>query len=125
MDHANKEFSLKARLQSIKYAVAGIQQFFVLEHNARIHVAATLVVLAAAHFLGVSPVEAILLLVVISLVWITELINTCIEKTADLITTERLPQVKFIKDVAAGAVLVAAGTALITGSIIFIPKIFL
>jgi len=125
MNSVNKIFSLKARLQSIQYAVAGIRQFFVLEHNARIHVAATLVVSAAAYFLKASPVEAILLVIVMSLVWITELINTCVEKTADLITAERLPQVKFIKDVAAGAVLVAAGAALITGSIIFIPKIFL
>lgn len=79
----------------------------------------------ASFFFGVSKIEWILLIIVISLVWITELINTCLEKAMDSITTEKRPQIQFIKDVAAGAVLVAAGTALLVGSLIFLPKIFL
>jgi len=125
MNSANTRFSLKARLQSIKYAIAGIRQFFILEHNARIHLGATVIVLLASFFFGVSKTEWILLIIVISLVWITEMINTCLEKAMDFITTEKRPQIQFIKDVAAGAVLVAAGMALLVGSLIFLPKIFL
>ncbi len=118
-------FSWKKRLQSMRYAIAGIRQFFILEHNARIHLVATLIVLLASFFFGVSKIEWILLIIVISLVWITELINTCLEKAMDFITTEKRPQIQFIKDVAAGAVLIAAGMALLVGSLIFLPKIFL
>ena len=58
-------------------------------------------------------------------VWITEMINTAIEKAMDFITLEKHSQIKLIKDLAAGAVLVASITALITGSIIFVPKLIL
>ncbi len=73
--------------------------------------------------LGVSAREAIELLIVTGLVWVAEMINTCIEKLADFITTQKHPQLAYVKDVAAGSVLVAAIVACITGLIIFLPKI--
>jgi diacylglycerol kinase len=60
--------------------------------------------------------------IVIGLVWVTEILNTCIEKAMDVITIEHHPQIKIIKDLAAGAVLIAALVAVIVGSFIFIPK---
>ena len=59
----------------------------------------------------------------IAFVWVTEMINTAIEKAMDFISTERHEQIRNIKDMAAGAVLIASITAVIVGSIIFIPKI--
>ena len=50
--------------------------------------------------------------------------NTCIEKAMNFISMEEHPEIRFIKDVAAGAVLIASATALIIGLLIFIPKIF-
>lgn len=67
--------------------------------------------------------EIILIIIVTGMVWCAELFNTAIEKMADLITKERHPTIKFIKDIAAGAVMIAALIALFTGGIIFIPKI--
>jgi diacylglycerol kinase (ATP) len=67
--------------------------------------------------------ELIALVLAIGGVWITEMLNTCMEKMADLVTLEEHPEIKFIKDLAAGAVLVAAVIAVIIGLIIFIPKI--
>ena len=70
-----------------------------------------------------SPVEIIVLVLAVGLVWATELINTVIEKIMDLISVEKNPQIKIIKDMSAAAVLVASITALIIGCIVFIPKI--
>ena len=118
----DEKFSLRGRLRSFYYAGMGIKQFFRQEHNARIHLAAAIVAGALAWRLKVSYSEAIALTIVIGLVWVTEILNTCVEKTMDMITIEHHPQVKIIKDLAAGAVLIAAVTAVIVGSFIFIPK---
>ncbi len=66
--------------------------------------------------------ESSILVVVTGFVWAAEIFNTAIEKIMDYISIDREPEIKFIKDVAAAAVLVAAITAFITGCIIFIPK---
>lgn len=120
---SNKSFSLNSRIKSFSYAISGIRQFIWREHNARIHAAATIGVVIAAFILGVSRLEAIALALVIGGVWITEMLNTCLERMADMIHPEPHPTIKFIKDLAAGAVLVAAITAVIVGLFIFIPKI--
>lgn len=117
-----EKFSIRSRLKSFSHAIAGIRQFIWQEHNARIHLAATVAVIIAAWYLQVSRTEAAILTVVTGLVWVAEILNTCVEKLANLITRERHPQIKIIKDLAAGAVLVAAAIAVITGLLIFIPK---
>ena len=63
----------------------------------------------------------VLLLLVIGLVWVTEMINTVVEKIMDHVAPERHPRIKWIKDVAAGAVLVSAIIAVIAGALIFFP----
>ena len=117
-----QKFSIRSRAKSFRYAIAGIREFIRREHNARIHLLITLVVMGVACWLGVSKGEAVSLALVIGLVWITEMRNTCVERMADLITQEQHIGIKFIKDLAAAAVLVAAITAVIVGLIIFIPK---
>lgn len=119
-----KKFSIRARIKSFRYAIAGIGAFLRREHNARIHLAITLVVIGVAWWQRVSPMEAVSLALVTGLVWVTEMLNTCVERMADLITEEEHSDIKFIKDLAAAAVLVAAITAVVVGLIIFIPKIF-
>ncbi len=71
----------------------------------------------------VSTREAVALALAVGFVWTAELFNTAIEKIMDFISIEKKPAIKYIKDLAAAAVLVAAMAALITGLIIFIPKI--
>ncbi len=118
-----KPFSWKARGQSFGFAWAGILRFFRAEHNAWLHLAATVVVIVLGFLLHISRTEAIALVFAIALVWIAEMINTAIEKTMDLLMPEVHPKVKVIKDVAAGAVLIAAIAAATVGGIIFIPKL--
>src|SRR5882757_2751290 len=118
----DQKFSVRSRVKSFYYAGAGLKQFFRQEHNARIHLAAAIVAGLLAWWVKVSHTEAIALVMVVGLVWVTEILNTCVEKTMDMISREHHPLIKVIKDLAAGAVLIASITALIVGSIIFIPK---
>ena len=120
---SNAPFWWKARLKSFGYAWEGMVCFFRDEPNARIHLAATVLVLVLSVTLGLSKWEAIAVVFSIAFVWITEMINTAIEKTMDFISMEEHPQIKRIKDIAAGAVLVASIAAAIVGGFIFIPKL--
>ena len=72
----------------------------------------------------VSKMEAALLIIVMAMVWVAEIFNTCLEKIMDFIVTQYHPQVKLIKDMAAAAVLITSVAAFIVGVIIFLPKIF-
>jgi diacylglycerol kinase (ATP) len=119
----SQRFSINRQLKGFRYAFAGIEKFVLHERNAIIHLAATILVVIAALSFGVSVNEAIALVVVIGLVWIAEMFNTCIEKAMNFISVEEHPEIGFIKDVAAGAVLVASITAFIIGLLVFIPKI--
>lgn len=116
-------FSISQRLKSFKYAFAGLRTLFAEEHNARIHAIAALIALTAGFVLKISASEWIFLVGVISLVFICELINTSIEALADFISPEKHQQIKKVKDLAAAAVFISAFAALITGIIIFSPKI--
>ena len=118
-----EKFSLRKRSQSFGYAFAGIARFFRTEHNAWIHLAATLGVIVLGIVYRVTAVETAFLVFAIGFVWVAELFNTCIEKIMDFISKERHPKIQIIKDMSAGAVLLAAITALIIGIAIFIPKI--
>lgn len=97
--------------------------FFRSEHNARIHLAATLVLALCSCWLGVSTMEAIALLIVTALVWMAELFNTALEKMVDFTSHERKRELKYIKDLSAAAVLVTALAACATGILIFLPKL--
>ena len=117
-----KKFSWRNRLRSFVFAFEGVVIFFSREHNAWIHGVAALLVLIVSFLMKLSAVEMILVILAIGLVWITEIINTAIEKTMDHLSPQQHPAVKIIKDLSAGAVLIAALVAAIIGSIIFIPK---
>jgi len=57
------------------------------------------------------------------LVLMLELVNTALEYLCDIVTTDFHPIVKIVKDIAAAAVLISAAGSVITGLIIFLPKI--
>ena len=119
-----KTLSLQARINSFGFAIRGISKFFQQEPNAWIHLAATIIVFVAAVYYDVSNSEMIALIIVSGFVWIAEIFNTSIERIMDFICVKRNPEIEFIKDLAAGGVLLSALTAIITGAIVFIPKLF-
>lgn len=108
---------------SFNYAIEGIVYALRTQRNMRLHVAAAFVALAAALLVRVAALELIVVLFAIAFVLVTELINTAIEATVDVATTEGFDPIgKTAKDVAAGAVLVAALNALAVGYLVFFPR---
>jgi diacylglycerol kinase (ATP) len=118
-----KPFSWRARGMSFQYAYQGLIALFRTEHNAWIHGGLTIAALLLSITFHISKTEWMLLVMAMALVWMAEIINTAIEKAVDFISTEKHPQIKLVKDLAAAAVLVSAVAALIIGTIIFLPKL--
>ena len=109
--------------QSLNYAFKGIKHIFKNERNFRLHIFSTIVVLFLAFYFKCDLVEVALLVIVISIVLVSEMINSAIEYTWDKLEPNHHPVVGMIKDMMAGAVMVAAGSALIVGLIIIIRHI--
>src|SRR5439155_26731490 len=124
-DHASetKPFQFSGRIRSFRHAIVGVLRMIRCQHNAWIHAAATLVVLAAAFVLRISAADWCWIILAISIVWIAEALNTAFEFLADAASPEFHPLVRDAKDVAAGAVLVTAVAAALIGAIIFWPHV--
>jgi diacylglycerol kinase (ATP) len=117
------KFSLKSRLASFKFAFRGLWSLLKNEHNSRIHILAAIIAIITGILLKISFPEWCFLTIVIGLVFITELLNSSIEKLADIVDPELNEGIGKTKDYAAAAVLVSALIAVIAGCLIFIPKI--
>jgi diacylglycerol kinase (ATP) len=109
----------KRVVQSFKYALEGISYVFSTQNNMRIHLWVAITVLILSLVLDVPKYQLLLVFFSIVFVMCMELINTAIEKTVDLFTSEFHPLAKIAKDVAAGAVLFAAIFAFIIGVYVF------
>jgi diacylglycerol kinase (ATP) len=116
--------TFRSRLASFRFAFNGIGRFFREEANARIHLAATITVIAGIIWFDISGTELIALVIVTGLVWAAEIMNTAVEQLVDFVSPGFHNKAGLIKDLSAGAVLILSITALATGLIIFIPKIF-
>jgi diacylglycerol kinase (ATP) len=110
-------------LDSFNYAFEGIIHVLRTQRNLRIHFAVAVVVLIAALLVNVSKIELIALLLAISFVLLAEMINSAIEGAIDAVTTAFDPNAKIAKDIAAGAVLIAAANALVVGYLVFAGKV--
>jgi diacylglycerol kinase (ATP) len=122
---SRQPFTFRKQRLSFYYAGKGLASFFRFERNARLHLMAAILVIAASIYFRISAIEAMLVTISIGFVWMAEMFNTCIEKLIDFVSLEKLPLLGSIKDISAGAVLISSIVALIIGLIIFIPKIFL
>ena len=109
---------------SVNCAIEGIIYAVKSQKHMRNHFLAALVILVAVLFLRVSSLEFILLVVSVSFVLFAELINTAIELIVDLVSPDYHPLAKAVKDVAAGAVLIAAIGAAVMGYLILSRYIF-
>ena len=112
------------RFHSFRYAVKGIGAAFRSEQNMQLHVLAAVLVVLAGLFFEINKAEWGLIALAIGLVWAMEIMNTAVETVIDLVSPEQHPLAGKAKDLAAGAVLVAAITAVIIGLLIFGPKMY-
>jgi diacylglycerol kinase (ATP) len=106
-------------LQSFNHATEGVIHALRTQRNLWIHFTIAVAVLIAALAFGVSEVELMLLLLAITFVLVAELVNTAIEAAVDVASTSFDPMAKLAKDMAAGAVLIAALNALAVGYLVF------
>ena len=114
--------------KSFGYAFEGIWTGISKERNMKIHCLAVILVTAVGTFVGLTPMEWCICLLLFGMVISLELVNTAVEAVVDMVTEEyhplakeRKPLAKIAKDTAAGAVLFTAIMAVIIGCIIFIP----
>ena len=114
---------LRRRIDSFRFALAGIRAAFWTEINMRIHLAAALVVVAVAFVLEVTATEWCLLIFCIGIVWAAEIFNTALEALVNLVSPVQHPLAGKVKDLAAGAVLVTAIMAVVVGLFIFMPHL--
>jgi diacylglycerol kinase (ATP) len=120
---SSKPFSIQARRNSFVYAFNGLKTFIHTEPQAIIHLLAIVVVTFVGYFFKISQTEWFVIVLSIGLVLVAEIVNTAIEKLTDMVSPEINPKAKVVKDLAAGAVLMASITALVIGLLVFFPKI--
>lgn len=109
---------------SFVFAFNGIKHCFRQESNFYIHILLAIVALGISFLLKISQIEFIVVLFCITTVLAAEMINTAIEKLCNRVTRDKDADIKIIKDISAGAVLVTSISALVCGLIIFLPKIY-
>lgn len=114
-------FSIAARLKSFTFAFAGIAYMLRTQHNAWLHLLATIIVIAAGFALNVSADDWRWLVTAIVLVWTAETVNTAFEHLCDVVSPEFHASVQKSKDIAAGAVLICVIGAVIIGLQVFVP----
>lgn len=106
------------------YAFEGIFLAMKNDRNFKVHLLAVGVVTIAALLTGMSKNEWLIILILFGGMLALEMMNSAVEKTVDLVTTEKHPLAKQAKDLAAGSVLVFAIISAIIGFVLFIPKWF-
>lgn len=109
--------------KSFGYAWKGIRSVFSTEQNMKIHVGVAVLALGLGYLLKISSVEWIAVVLCIGLVFSAEMFNTALEILVDKVSPQKDPIAGKIKDISAGAVLIAAIISVIVGVIIFLPKL--
>ncbi|MBZ9578731.1 diacylglycerol kinase family protein [Patescibacteria group bacterium] len=113
-------FNFKKLLNSLRIALFGLRTAF-KEQTFRMMVAIATLTIFLAFYFKVTLIEKEILIFLIVLVLALELINTQIEKILNILSPNHDPKIKVIKDISAGAVLLACLGALIIGILIFLP----
>lgn len=109
----------KNSIDSVHFALNGILHAFRSQRHLRFHFCLGVLALLLAAVWNLPRLQLLILFSAIVLVVLTELLNTAIEAVVDLVTTAYHPLAKLAKDVAAGAVLVAAINAIVVGLVLF------
>ena len=117
----NRRFALSGRVHSVRYALQGMRLLLATQHNAWLHAAATVAVVAAGLLLEIRVSDWCWLILAVTIVWAAEALNTAFELLADAVSPNFHSVVGQAKDVAAGAVLITAVGAVIIGLLVLGP----
>ncbi len=113
----------KTFFHSLKNATKGLRYALAHERNLQIEISALLLNIILIFYFDLTALESALILIVCALVLGLELLNTAIEKLADVVQPSWNITIGQIKDIAAGATLVAALVSLIVGGLVYYPYV--
>lgn len=114
---------MKKFFKSFVYAWHGILALFGRERNAKFHLVVAVLVIAAGAWFGISRMEWSVVMLCIGAVFMAEGMNTAIEKLCDKVSAAPDPLIRQAKDIAAGSVLLLVIAVVITGLLIFLPRL--
>lgn len=120
----DQKFSVKKRLKSFSYAWDGLKTLLQEEHNARVHLAISLIVITLGLAFEINITEWISLFLSMGLVFACEILNSALENICDLISPEYNLYIKKAKDLGAAATLVSVIIEVLIGLLIFAPKFY-
>jgi len=123
MKFQKDETLFTGRLKSIGFAVKGALKLITTEHSVMVQSSLVVLMTIAGFYFKISREEWMFQVLAFGLVLSIEGLNTAVEKIADFVHPDFHHRIGFIKDIAAGAVLFAALTAMIIGAIIYIPRL--
>lgn len=118
-----KPRSFKKFINSIRYSLQGLKHAYLTEQSLMLHAILTSLVLISAIIFNASKVQWVVILLVFTLIMITELLNTAIEAVVDLVTDEYNELAKIAKDCASAAAFVASLLAIGLYIYVFLPQI--
>ena len=113
----------RTRLQAFRYAFDGWLYVIRTQRNAWIHAVFSLLAVSLGIWLDISRADWVAIIIVITLVWLAEFLNTALEAVVDLASPGKNNLAKVGKDVGAAAVLIAAGASIVVGVLIFGPPL--
>jgi diacylglycerol kinase (ATP) len=119
-----RSLTFTGRLRSVRCALRGVRIMFQSQHNAWIHALATCLVCVAGFTLQISADEWCWLVLAMMSVWTAEAFNTALEFLTDVASPTFHPLAGQAKDVAAGAVLISAGGAVVIGALVLAPPLW-
>lgn len=109
--------------KSFIYASRGLLHAVRAERNLKIHLTATVLVVAAGVFFQIERWEWVAALICIGVIWAAEMLNTAVERLADFVHPDHHEKIGRVKDIAAGGVMLMALIAVIIAAIVFQPYI--
>ncbi|MCF6346752.1 MAG: diacylglycerol kinase [Flavobacteriaceae bacterium] len=122
MKNPNDNF-LRGRIRSFKFALRGAWLLITTEPSIMVQFSIAIIMTIVGFVFDISAIEWMFQLLAIGLVLVAESLNTGIEKLSDFIHPDYHKKIGFIKDISAGAAIIAAIIAVIIGLIIYLPKI--
>lgn len=115
---------ITGRIRAGGYAFKGALLLIRTEASIQIQFGIAILVTLAGLYFNITPTQWIFQTIAIGLIMTAEGLNTAIEEIADFVHPDFHNKIGFIKDIAAGAVFIAAVSAVIVGCFIYLPYIF-
>ena len=118
-----RDFGLKSLWKVTMNSWHGLVYFYKYERSAILNLVAAILMLLGAWMLEMSPMEWLVIIMVLFTTLSVELLNTAIEKVCDLVTKDYNMNIKVAKDAGSAATGVLTLVGIVVVLIIYVPKI--